>query len=240
MMNGKYDSPLYDECRRWIEKKREKNVSWETIQLGGKNTIQDLQIMLDYNHETNDWPELSVAEWNELIEQMKFYEDQQESFIHRGNDGALFDRSEDNGFTVPQSPYSGWQMYKTKLRGKNWKDESLKMLEDASVGILRRLKKDTRESGPVKGLVIGHVQSGKTANMEALMEMAADYGWNMFIILSGTIENLRQQTLKRMLGDFNPGVILTGIALIIRISIIRIPFIKTSGLNQRCVILQFA
>ena len=47
---------------------------------------------------------------------------------------------------------------------------------------------------PVKGLVIGNVQSGKTANMAALMAMAADWGWNMFIVLSGTIENLRQQT----------------------------------------------
>ena len=52
-------------------------------------------------------------------------------------------------------------------------------------------------------MVIGHVQSGKTANMEALMAMAADHGWNMFIVLSGTIESLRLQTLKRMQKDLN-------------------------------------
>ena len=55
----------------------------------------------------------------------------------------------------------------------------------------------------MKGLVVGNVQSGKTANMEALMAMAADCGWNMFIILSGTIDNLRKQTQDRIQSDFN-------------------------------------
>ena len=69
--------------------------------------------------------------------------------------------------------------------------------------ILKRLSSDTTEMKPVKGLVIGNVQSGKTANMAALMAMAADWGWNMFIVLSGTIENLRQQTQNRLLNDLN-------------------------------------
>jgi len=79
----------------------------------------------------------------------------------------------------------------------------LEDLEKATIGILRRLSDDTRQTGPIKGLVVGHVQSGKTANMEALMSMAADHGWNMFIVLSGTIENLRIQTLRRMQKDLN-------------------------------------
>ena len=37
--------------------------------------------------------------------------------------------------------------------------------------------------------------------MAALIAMAADWGWNMFIILSGTVENLRQQTQKRFQED---------------------------------------
>jgi len=204
-MTGKYDTPVYDELRKWIERKRERRVSWEKIRNGGKDNVDDLENMLSYNHETNDWPEVSVSEWLELAEQMEYYEAHQESFRLRGNDGALFDDDLDNGYSVPQAHYSGWQKYRTKLQEKGWNKDSLQMLEDASIGILRRLKSNTQSCGPIKGLVIGHVQSGKTANMEALMEMAADYGWNLFIILSGTIENLRQQTLKRMLSDFNPG-----------------------------------
>lgn len=208
-MTGRFDSPEFDECRRWIEKKREKHVSWELIRNGGKDGVDYLERMLEINHETNDWPEISTSDWLCLAEEMEYYEANQERIEFRGNDGALFDLDQDNYYSVPQNQYSGWQTYIRKLKDQGWKKDSLKNLEEASIGILKRLKSDTSDCGAVKGLVIGHVQSGKTANMEALMEMASDYGWNMFIILSGTIESLRQQTLKRMLHDFNPGGNLT-------------------------------
>ena len=35
------------------------------------------------------------------------------------------------------------------------------------------------------GLVIGYVQSGKTSNYIALCAKAADYGYNLVIVLSG-------------------------------------------------------
>ena len=41
---------------------------------------------------------------------------------------------------------------------------------------------------------MGSVQSGKTANMIGLASMAADKKWNFFIVLSGSIDNLRRQT----------------------------------------------
>lgn len=208
-MTGRFDSPEYDECRRWIEKKREKHVSWDLIKKGGKDSVDYLEEMLRINRDTNDWPEISNSDWLSLAEEMEYYEANQERIEFRGNDGALFDLEQDNYYSVPQNPYSGWQTYVKKLKEQGWKEESLKNLEEASIGILKRLKADTTDTGAIKGLVIGHVQSGKTANMEALMEMASDYGWNMFIILSGTIESLRQQTLRRMLKDFNPGGNLT-------------------------------
>lgn len=84
-----------------------------------------------------------------------------------------------------------------------FKEEIVDEMERTTLKILKRLSSDTTEMKPVKGLVIGNVQSGKTANMAALMAMAADWGWNMFIVLSGTIENLRQQTQNRLLNDLN-------------------------------------
>ena len=61
--------------------------------------------------------------------------------------------------------------------------------------------RDTRVTGPKKGLVMGSVQSGKTANMIGLATMAAHYDWNYIIILSGTIDNLRKQTRDRFMHD---------------------------------------
>lgn len=49
-----------------------------------------------------------------------------------------------------------------------------------------------------KGLVIGYVQSGKTANFAAVMAKAADAGFRLFIVLSGIHNSLRKQTQERL------------------------------------------
>lgn len=58
---------------------------------------------------------------------------------------------------------------------------------------VRRLKK--------RGLVVGHVQSGKTANYTAVMAKAADAGYQLFIVLAGLHNNLRRQTQVRLSKD---------------------------------------
>lgn len=49
-----------------------------------------------------------------------------------------------------------------------------------------------------KGLVVGHVQSGKTANYIALINKAADVGYKLIILIAGVHNNLRTQTQKRV------------------------------------------
>jgi hypothetical protein len=49
-----------------------------------------------------------------------------------------------------------------------------------------------------RGLVVGHVQSGKTQHYTALAAKAIDAGFKVVIILSGIHENLRQQTQERV------------------------------------------
>lgn len=52
-----------------------------------------------------------------------------------------------------------------------------------------------------KGLVVGHVQSGKTANYTAVIAKAADAGYRIFIVMSGLHNNLRRQTQTRLEED---------------------------------------
>ena len=49
-----------------------------------------------------------------------------------------------------------------------------------------------------RGLVVGDVQSGKTAAYTALTCKAADAGYRLIILLTGTLENLRRQTQERL------------------------------------------
>lgn len=197
---SQYNSPIYDETRRWIQKKRERGISWADLRYACKSTDSALGEFLCARQIEDDWPPFSTDAWKELVAEMEEYESKQCDFIFHGHDGALFDENQDNNLQVPENERSCWQLYKKSL---GWKPESIQDLEEATIGILRRLNIDTSNTGPIKGLVIGHVQSGKTANMEALMAMAADHGWNMFIVLSGTIESLRLQTLRRMQKDLN-------------------------------------
>lgn len=53
-----------------------------------------------------------------------------------------------------------------------------------------------------KGLVVGQVQSGKTANYTGLICKAADAGFNLIIVLAGLHNNLRTQTQHRLDEDF--------------------------------------
>lgn len=49
-----------------------------------------------------------------------------------------------------------------------------------------------------KGLVMGYVQSGKTANYISLINKAADVGYKLIILIAGIHNNLREQTQHRV------------------------------------------
>ena len=49
-----------------------------------------------------------------------------------------------------------------------------------------------------RGLLLGDIQSGKTSNYIAVMNKAADVGYKVIILLTGTIESLRRQTQERV------------------------------------------
>jgi hypothetical protein len=67
---------------------------------------------------------------------------------------------------------------------------------DRIIGLLEDpLRPDTWDR---RGLVVGHVQSGKTANYTGLICKAADAGYKIIIILAGMHNNLRSQTQIRL------------------------------------------
>lgn len=71
---------------------------------------------------------------------------------------------------------------------------------DVSTGKILGMLEDPRRPGPWdrRGLVVGHVQSGKTGNYAGLVNKAADAGYKIIIILAGLHNNLRSQTQIRL------------------------------------------
>lgn len=96
-------------------------------------------------------------------------------------------------------PETAWGHYYKFLTTTGF--TNIEEVKASAINILEMMKQDTAPGSPVRGAVIGNVQSGKTANMEALISVAADNGWNFFVILTGLTTNLMEQTRDRMLGD---------------------------------------
>lgn len=72
-------------------------------------------------------------------------------------------------------------------------------LSSTSLDLVSKLPKpDAVDSFQGRGLVVGHIQSGKTATMAALIARAADEGYKLFIVLGGLWKDLRSQTQKRL------------------------------------------
>lgn len=91
-----------------------------------------------------------------------------------------------------------WGAYR-KVVERKIGGEATNELDRVTHEVVRRLADPTRkESYQSKGLVVGHVQSGKTANFTGVMAKAMDAGYRLVIVLTGTIELLRGQTQRRI------------------------------------------
>ena len=91
-----------------------------------------------------------------------------------------------------------WQRYREWLEQEiSWK--AVEALDESTDTVLGLLEDPTR-LGPWdrRGLVVGHVQSGKTSNYAGLICKAADAGYKIIIVLAGLHKNLRSQTQVRL------------------------------------------
>lgn len=92
-----------------------------------------------------------------------------------------------------------WPAYQRVLEHKGWPAAALAALDEATDRVVERLADPA--TGTVyqsKGLVVGHVQSGKTANFTGVIAKAIDSGYRLVIVLAGTLNLLRQQTQRRL------------------------------------------
>lgn len=84
-----------------------------------------------------------------------------------------------------------------------WSERMCQSLRDVSRKILKLLQNPVADgTWDRRGLVIGDVQSGKTANYLALIAQAADAGYKFIIVIAGIQNVLRSQTQQRIDAGF--------------------------------------
>lgn len=194
----KFHTTFYDNEKVYIESAREKNKSWDEIKLCSKNTVEERDAMLIRKKEEDYW-NVDPEDWELFVDLIKnIKEEQMPSFIAEPTKPDISLKLLKGGC---------WNKYKEKLSNpkSGFSIASVEAIKKSSQRIVSYLEKQTDINNPVRGMVVGNVQSGKTANMAGVISMAADIGFNFFIVLSGTIDNLRLQTQERLYKDLNNG-----------------------------------
>lgn len=92
-----------------------------------------------------------------------------------------------------------WERYRQLLASRDFSGHVLATLDSVTDRILGLLENPAKEGKwDRRGMVMGHVQSGKTANYIGLACKAADAGYKVIVIIAGIHNNLRNQTQRRI------------------------------------------
>ena len=95
-----------------------------------------------------------------------------------------------------------WEIYRKFLREEeNFSESSINDIDASTQKILAKLEDPEDKDYTTwdrRGVVIGSIQSGKTANFIGLINKARDVGYKFIVVLSGTNNDLRQQTQERI------------------------------------------
>ena len=105
-------------------------------------------------------------------------------------------------YSGPESGDHHWEGLKCQLLSGRMA-AAVPEIERASDKVVAQLANPNVHGVKKLGLVLGYVQSGKTANFTAVMAKAADRGYGLLIVLSGIHNNLREQTQVRVGKDLD-------------------------------------
>ncbi len=115
---------------------------------------------------------------------------------------ALVDPTEahdEEWYKAEQIDWGYWNDYRNHLINTGWHSRVIGRIDEMTNDVLGLLQNPAQDGSWIrKGLIMGHVQSGKTANYIGLMAKAADAGYRFIIVLAGTQNNLRAQTQLRV------------------------------------------
>ena len=90
-----------------------------------------------------------------------------------------------------------WNRYKEYIK-TSLPDDVVRTIDTDTDIVMNNIENPDIQNFNRYGMVVGHVQSGKTANYAALICKAADAGYKFIVVIAGGINNLRNQTQERI------------------------------------------
>ena len=141
------------------------------------------------------------AKWAEALDREAVTDELIRRFsVWIGEDTSLVDSSGHEPWldAARKQDWRYWQRYR-ELQEKKLSWKAVDALDKSTDRILSMLEDPMRPGmWDRRGLVVGHVQSGKTANYTGLVCKAADAQYKVIIVLAGLHNNLRSQTQIRL------------------------------------------
>ncbi|WP_353475473.1 Z1 domain-containing protein [Salipiger sp. H15] len=138
----------------------------------------------------------------ELDDQEQLARDIEERFGISMGLGAMVD-DEDFRPWLPEAKASidpfYWGRYRKLMLKNGLPQDVVTSTDTVTDEILGRLgNPNLQEEWDRRGMVVGHVQSGKTGNYTGLICKAADAGYRLIVVIAGIHNNLRNQTQERI------------------------------------------
>jgi len=138
-----------------------------------------------------------------LPHQREIVDEIQRRITVRIGSATALDSSENHEEWLPSVDRSSWKLWPRLERylssEKRFPIDVLAELNRSTDAALERLESPNRDGRwDRRGLVVGHVQSGKTTHYTALAAKALDSGYRIVIVLAGIHNNLRAQTQGRI------------------------------------------
>lgn len=139
------------------------------------------------------------GEWSRMQDELEtmFNVQMEDGFLIKGNSGDLKNRYWWSDGSKSQSESYYWDRYSGELLKILNKQVRNKIDESTDV-IMDNIGNPADNAFERRGMVVGHVQSGKTANYASLVCKAADAGYKFIVVIAGDKNNLRNQTQKRL------------------------------------------
>lgn len=175
-----------------IDIKEEINKTQIVIESVGLKMFADIISVDNLQNLTNDdWQRMQL----EL--ETSFNVRMEQGILIKGTDQQNRDTTWWTGKAQQECNHYYWDRYKEYLKDY-LPPEVVKTIDDDTNVAMNNIENPAIQQFDRRGMVVGHVQSGKTGNYAGLICKATDVGYKFIVVIAGGINNLRNQTQERL------------------------------------------
>lgn len=142
---------------------------------------------------------LEEDDWKRIIRELETHFDvkMEAGILIQGSEQQERDNTWWTGVEKQKNKKYYWERYKSHI-SSFLPAGVVKTIDDDTDIVMNNIENPIVTNFSRYGMVVGHVQSGKTGNYSGLVCKAADAGYKFIVVIAGGMNNLRNQTQERL------------------------------------------